>query len=176
MPRLNIRCSFPVWCLGQYVQFDCIGSWSSPFNYISFRLKTYIEYTCEVSFCFVQYNFGSGIGTFVLTHLYIRDFWNQKIDIVSHSMQFKEKTYVEWTLLPLQDASIMSVNITKSSEHASRLILCFKYRKECRLFQFAGTEEARTTGDRTFKTVPGIHGIPGNLPIRILLWYANFQA
>ena len=24
--RLNCRCPFPVWCLGQDVEFDCIGS------------------------------------------------------------------------------------------------------------------------------------------------------
>ena len=28
--RLNCRCPFPVWCLGQDVEFDCIGSWSLP--------------------------------------------------------------------------------------------------------------------------------------------------
>ena len=26
---LNCLCSFPVWCLGKAVGFDCIGSWSS---------------------------------------------------------------------------------------------------------------------------------------------------
>ena len=33
-----------------------------------------------------------------------------------------------------------------------------------------------SSGDHTFKSVPGIHGIPGKWSIRILLWYANFQA
>ena len=26
--HLNCMCSFPVWCLGQDVVFDCVGSWS----------------------------------------------------------------------------------------------------------------------------------------------------
>ena len=26
VPSLNCRCPFPVWCLGQDVEFDCIGS------------------------------------------------------------------------------------------------------------------------------------------------------
>ena len=30
-PLLNCRCPFPIWCLGQDVEFDCIGSWSLPF-------------------------------------------------------------------------------------------------------------------------------------------------
>ena len=28
-------CSFPLWCLGKEVEFDCIGSWSLPFESIS---------------------------------------------------------------------------------------------------------------------------------------------
>ena len=27
---LNCLCSFPVWCLGKYVELDCIGSWPLP--------------------------------------------------------------------------------------------------------------------------------------------------
>ena len=30
--RLNCRCPFPIWCLGQDVEFDCIDSWSLPFH------------------------------------------------------------------------------------------------------------------------------------------------
>ena len=29
--RLNCRCCFPVWCLGQNMEFNCICSWSLPF-------------------------------------------------------------------------------------------------------------------------------------------------
>ena len=28
-------CCFPLWCLGQNVEFDCIGSWSLPFHLLS---------------------------------------------------------------------------------------------------------------------------------------------
>ena len=43
--RLDCGCPFPVWCLGQDVEFDCIGSWSLPFYllrvpHITFVLKT----------------------------------------------------------------------------------------------------------------------------------------
>ena len=37
LSRLNCRCPFPVWCLGQGVEFDCIGPISLPF-YLLFRL------------------------------------------------------------------------------------------------------------------------------------------
>ena len=30
-------CSFPLWCLGNYVEFDCIGSWSLPFHLLCKR-------------------------------------------------------------------------------------------------------------------------------------------
>ena len=30
--RLDLLCSFPVWCLRKEVEFDCLGSWSLPFH------------------------------------------------------------------------------------------------------------------------------------------------
>ena len=30
--RLNCMCSFPIWCLGQDVELNCIGSWALPFH------------------------------------------------------------------------------------------------------------------------------------------------
>ena len=33
---LKGMCSFPIWCLGQDVEFDCIGSWSLPFHLLWF--------------------------------------------------------------------------------------------------------------------------------------------
>ena len=36
--RLGCRCPFPVWCLGQGVELDCVGSWSLPF-YLLFPKK-----------------------------------------------------------------------------------------------------------------------------------------
>ena len=32
---LNCMCSFPVWCLRQDVEFDCVGSWSLPFHLLN---------------------------------------------------------------------------------------------------------------------------------------------
>ena len=37
--RLNGRCPFPVWRLGQDVEFDCIGSWSFSFYLLSMNLQ-----------------------------------------------------------------------------------------------------------------------------------------
>ena len=36
--RLNCLCSLPVWCLGQDVEFDCIGSWLLRFHLLYFFL------------------------------------------------------------------------------------------------------------------------------------------
>ena len=44
--HLNCRCPFPVWCLGQDVEFDCICSWSLPFyllNYFSNIVCFYVD-------------------------------------------------------------------------------------------------------------------------------------
>ena len=35
----RLVCSFPVWCLGQDVEFDCIGSWTLPFHLLIFLSK-----------------------------------------------------------------------------------------------------------------------------------------
>ena len=35
--RRDCMCSFPVGCLGQDMEFDCIGSWSLPFHQLRMR-------------------------------------------------------------------------------------------------------------------------------------------
>ena len=38
--RLNCICCFPIWCLGQDVEFGYIGSWSLPFHLLYFKVVT----------------------------------------------------------------------------------------------------------------------------------------
>ena len=47
--RFNCRCRIHIWCLGQDVEFDCIGSWSLPF---------YLLCLCIILFCTI-YHFGT---------------------------------------------------------------------------------------------------------------------
>ena len=44
-PRLNCKCPFPVWCLGQDVEFDCIGSGSLPFYLLNIYAMLYLKRT-----------------------------------------------------------------------------------------------------------------------------------
>ena len=37
---LNCMCPFPIWCLGQDVEFDCIGSWALPFHLLILRFHS----------------------------------------------------------------------------------------------------------------------------------------
>ena len=46
---LNCRCPFPVWCLGQDVEFDCVGSWSLPF-YLLFIILRSLFFSVVVTF------------------------------------------------------------------------------------------------------------------------------
>ena len=51
--RLNCLCSFPVWCLGQDLQFDCIGVLSLPLPLV------YIGCLCLYFYCFALRVLGS---------------------------------------------------------------------------------------------------------------------
>ena len=45
-------CSFPVWCLGEDTEFDCIGPWMLPFHLFHNNVKTTfycLEYSVRIS-------------------------------------------------------------------------------------------------------------------------------
>ena len=48
-------CHFPIWCLRQDVEFDCVSSWSLPFFLL----------------CFVLFFFSSFFFLFLLEHIYL---------------------------------------------------------------------------------------------------------
>ena len=75
------------------------------------------------------------------------------------------------------DASL-SVTVKRASAHVEEIYMyvckmCVRFPDETVRWY-----SVRRTGDRTSKYmyIPGMYCIPGNWPIRILLWYANFEA
>ena len=64
-------CPFPVWCLGQDVKFDCIGSWSLPFYLLYTKSKYCIStlkhnWKCKFESLLINQRwYNSDISTFI---------------------------------------------------------------------------------------------------------------